>query len=100
MLDRILEFSDLLRRNGLRVSVPENMDAASALELVGVGDRAVFRSALRSALVKQASDAKAFDELFDLFFLGLGGKAREMDEELMRQLGMTDRKSTRLNSSH
>ena len=89
MLDRILEFSDLLRRNGLRVSVPENMDAASALELVGVGDRGVFRSALRAALVKQASDAKTFDELFDLFFLGLGGKAREMEEELMRQLGMT-----------
>ncbi|HEY1266844.1 MAG TPA: VWA domain-containing protein [Candidatus Binatia bacterium] len=89
MLDRILEFSDLLRRNGLRVSVPENMDAASALELVGVGDRGAFKSALRAALVKQASDAKTFDDLFDVFFLGLGGKAREMDDELMRQLGMS-----------
>ena len=89
MLDRIVEFSELLRRNGLRVSVPENMDAANALELVGVGDQATFKSALRAALVKRAGDAETFDELFDLFFLGLGGESRRMDEELMRQLGMT-----------
>lgn len=89
MLDRIVEFSELLRRNGLRVSVPENMDAAAALELVGVGDQATFKSALRAALVKRAGDAETFDELFDLFFLGLGGESRRMDEELMRQLGMS-----------
>ena len=89
MLDRIVEFSELLRRNGLRVSVPENMDAAAALELVGVGDQPTFKSALRAALVKRAGDAETFDELFDLFFLGLGGESRRMDEELMRQLGMT-----------
>jgi uncharacterized protein len=89
MLDRIVEFSELLRRNGLRVSVPENMDAATALELVGVGDQPTFKSALRAALVKRAGDTETFDELFDLFFLGLGGESRHMDEELMRQMGMT-----------
>src|SRR4051794_10277582 len=89
MLDRILEFSELLRRNGLRVSLPENMDAAAALELVGVGDRATFKSALRAALVKSAGDAKPFDELFDLCFLGLGEKTREMDDQLMQDLAMS-----------
>jgi uncharacterized protein len=89
MLDRIVEFSELLRRNGLRVSVPENMDAANALELVGVGDQSTFKSALRAALVKRAGDAETFDELFNLFFLGLGGESRRIEEELMRQLGMT-----------
>jgi uncharacterized protein with von Willebrand factor type A (vWA) domain len=89
MLDRIVEFSELLRRHGLRVSLPENMDAAAALELVGVGDQATFKSALRAALVKRVGDAKTFDELFDLYFLGLGQESRRMDEELMRQLGMS-----------
>jgi len=89
MLDRIVEFSALLRRHGLRVSLPENMDAAAALELLGVGDKATFKSALRAALVKRAGDAETFDELFDLYFLGLGTESRRMDEELMRQLGMS-----------
>ena len=89
MLDRIVEFSELLRRHGLRVSLPENLDAAAALELVGLGDQATFKSALRAALVKRAGDAPTFDELFDLYFLGLGTESRRMDEELMRQLGMS-----------
>lgn len=89
MLDRIIEFSELLRRNGVRVSLPENMDAARALELVGVGDQAEFKSALRASLVKRSGDTKTFDELFDVYFLGLGGVARELDEKLMRQLGLT-----------
>jgi uncharacterized protein len=89
MLDRIVEFSGLLRRHGLRVSLPENLDAAAALELIGVAEQATFKSALRAALVKRAGDAETFDELFDLYFLGLGTEARKMDEDLMRQLGMT-----------
>ena len=42
MLERILEFSQLLRRNGVRVSVSENIDAVRALELLGIADRALF----------------------------------------------------------
>ncbi len=89
MLDRIIEFSELLRRNGVRVSLPENMDAARALELVGISDQAQFKSALRASLVKRSGDTKTFDELFDVYFLGLGGVARELDEKLMQQLGLT-----------
>lgn len=88
MLNRIVEFSELLRRNGVRVSLPENMDAACALELVGLGDQAEFKSALRAALIKRAGDAGTFDELFDVFFLGLGGAARALDQKLMQQMGM------------
>ncbi|HEY2989626.1 MAG TPA: VWA domain-containing protein [Candidatus Binatia bacterium] len=88
MLDRILEFSDLLRRNGIRVSLPENMDAARALALVGLEHQAQFKSALRASLIKRAIDAKTFDELFDLYFLGLGGTSRSMEEKLMEQLGL------------
>ena len=88
MLDRIVEFSELLRRNGIRVSLPENMDAARALELVGIGEQAQFKSALRASLIKRSIDTKTFDELFDLYFLGLGGSSRELERNLMQQLGL------------
>ncbi|MGH7768770.1 MAG: hypothetical protein ACREQP_15095, partial [Candidatus Binatia bacterium] len=96
MLDRIVEFSELLRRNGIRVSLPENMDAARALELVGVADQQQFKSALRAALIKRSIDAKTFDELFDLYFLGLGGTARNLEQKLMRQLGMSPEEFQRM----
>ena len=96
MLDRIVEFSELLRRNGIRVSLPENMDAARALELVGVGDQGLFKSALRASLVKRSGDAKTFDEIFDLYFLGLGETSRNLEQNLMRQLELSPEEFQRM----
>ena len=91
MLERIVEFSELLRRNGIRVSLPENMDAVRALELVGIADPVLFRSALRASLIKRSIDTKPFEQLFDLYFLGLAETARKLDQNLMQQLGLTPR---------
>ena len=38
MLQRLLEFSGLLRKNGVRVSTSEVLDAVSAIEAVGQAD--------------------------------------------------------------
>src|SRR3990170_2158575 len=89
MDDRIVEFSNVLRRNGVRVSLAENMDAFRALDLTGVEDSALFRGALRSTLIKRFSDLKTFEELFDLYFLGLGAAIRESDRKIMSQMGLT-----------
>lgn len=91
MDDRVVEFSNILRRNGIRVSLSENMDAFRALDLTGIRDSVLFRSALRATLIKRSSDLKAFDELFDLFFFGLGESVRESDRRLMEQLGLSPR---------
>lgn len=88
MNDQIVGFSNLLRRNGIRVSPSENMEALRALELVGVEEPFLFRSALRSTLVKRSTDIRAFDELFDLFFLGFGRSVTDSDRRLMAQLGL------------
>ena len=42
MEDRIIEFANVLRRNGVRVSLSENMDAFRALELIGIRDPFCF----------------------------------------------------------
>ena len=89
MEDRIIEFAGVLRRNGLRVSLSENMDAFRALELTGIGDPVLFRDALRTTLVKRASDVKPFDELFDYYFFGIGRAVDALDRRIMEELGLT-----------
>jgi uncharacterized protein len=89
MEDRIVEFANVLRRNGVRVSLSENMDAFRALGLVGIRDPHLFRNALRTTLVKRASDVKPFEELFDFFFLGIGEAIDALDRRIMEELGLT-----------
>lgn len=89
MEERIVDFANVLRRNGVRVSLSENMDAFRALGLVGIQDLQLFRNALRSTLVKRASDLKPFEELFDFFFLGIGEALDALDRRIMEELGLT-----------
>ncbi|KGI70137.1 VWA domain-containing protein [Mycolicibacterium rufum] len=62
-------FVRLLRLAGVRVSIPEALDAMRCAGQPGVlSSRAVLRTALRVALVKDERDAPVFDEIFDAFF--------------------------------
>jgi len=68
MEQRMVDFIAGLRAPGVRVSIAESSDAFRAVKQVGVGDRDTFRSALRTTLVKEASDLPMFDQLFKLYF--------------------------------
>src|SRR5881296_372560 len=68
---KLVEFSNLLRQNGLRVSLAESMDMLRALEVVGLPDRQTVRATLRATMVKRSVDLPTFETLFDLFFSGL-----------------------------
>ncbi len=62
-------FVRLLRLGGLRVSIPEALDAMRCAGQPGVlTSRAVLRTALRASLVKDQRDEPMFDEIFDAFF--------------------------------
>jgi uncharacterized protein len=67
---KILEFANLLRQSGLRVSVAEAIDAFSALDELSIAERDVFRDALRASLVKRGDDIPTYDQLFDLYWSG------------------------------
>jgi uncharacterized protein len=69
--DKLIEFSSLLRQNGVRVSVSEDLDSFAAIRILGLGSREALKSALRSTMVKRAVDVPIFDELFDLYFSGI-----------------------------
>jgi uncharacterized protein len=97
MEDRIVEFAGLLRRNGIRVSTAETLDALRAVGTTGIERRSTFKISLRTAMVKRSSDVPVYDELFDVFFSGVGDVVRSgttnapggqplMSEEEMRDL--------------
>lgn len=89
MESRIVEFANVLRRNGVRVSLSENMDAFRALELVGLENPTLFRCALRTTLIKRAGDIQPFEELFNFFFLGIGEAIDALDRRIMEELGLS-----------
>ena len=68
MEGRILQLIAALRASGVRVSLAESAEAFSAVDLMGILDRNVFRLSLRATLVKDARDLPVFDKLFPLFF--------------------------------
>jgi len=74
---RILDFTNILRRAGVRVSTAETLDAFQALEVLPIDDRAVFRDALGATMVKRAADVSTFNELFELFWSGFYDSLRE-----------------------
>jgi hypothetical protein len=97
---RILEFANLLRKSGVRVSVAESIDAFEALDELPLEDREVFKDALRSTMVKRSMDVPTYERLFDLYWSGFydglrdafdeasgGMQAKGLDpEELMERL--------------
>jgi len=83
---KIVEFTALLRANGLRVSMSEHLDAFRAVATLGIADRQSFKDALRAAMVKRAIDLPVYDELFDLYFSGLGEAIRESADALMESM--------------
>src|SRR6202158_721062 len=87
---KIIEFTSLLRQNGLRVSMAENMDSFHVLKVTGISDRATFKDALRASIIKRAVDAAAYDELFDLYFSGLGEMVKGSAAALMGSMQLDD----------
>ena len=96
MEERIIEFTNVLRRNGVRVSLSENMDVFRALQRLGIEDQQLFRDALRTTLVKRVGDIQPFEELFDFFFLGLGQAIDALDRRMMEELGLSPEQYQRM----
>ena len=46
MQKKVIEFTNLLRKSGIRVSVAEGIDAFNALDELSLDDREVFRDAI------------------------------------------------------
>ena len=75
-LEKLSAFSRLLRLKGLHVGPRETADAAQVLVELGMADRTVVKTALRTVYAGSREEQLTFDGVFDGFFLS---------EEKMRQ---------------
>src|ERR1700732_622365 len=91
MQEKLVEFANLLRENGVRVSLAETLDAFSASEVTGLGERDLFRAALRATMIKRASELPVFEELFDVYFTGLGEIIKGASKAVQDALSMSDK---------
>jgi uncharacterized protein with von Willebrand factor type A (vWA) domain len=83
---RIVEFAEVLRQNGLKVSASETLDAVQAVALVGLADRGLTRTTLRATLCKRASDVPTFERAFDFFFSGAARMLEGLDRSLAQRI--------------
>ena len=70
-LEKLTEFSALLRQEGLTVGPQETADACRVLEAFGFSDREVVKAALRAVYAKSQQEQGAFDRAFDGFFVSV-----------------------------
>ena len=77
MQKKIVDFTNLLRKSGVRVSVAESLDAFAALDELSLDDRELFKDALRATMVKRSDDIPTYDRLFDLYWSGFHDALRE-----------------------
>src|SRR5262249_19184517 len=68
LASHIVEFCRFCRASGLSAGVKESVDALDAARTVGVSDREILKSALRSVLCSTRDEWEQFDELFAAFW--------------------------------
>ena len=68
-LEKLSNFSRMLRLEGLNVSPRETADASEILSQLGLGDRAQVKTALRTIYAKSREEQLLFDQVFDGFFI-------------------------------
>jgi uncharacterized protein with von Willebrand factor type A (vWA) domain len=90
MEEKLVEFANLLRQNGVRVSLAETLDAISASDVTGLAERDLFRAALRATMIKRANEIPVFEELFDVYFSGLGEIIKGASKGVQDALAMSD----------
>lgn len=70
-LEKLAEFSSLLRQEGLSVGIQETVDAAQILSCLDLTDRETVRGALQAVYAKSREEQAVFRRAFDGFFVSV-----------------------------
>ncbi|GAA4325039.1 VWA domain-containing protein [Streptomyces venetus] len=72
--ERLTSLVGALRAHGVRIGTGETVDAARAIEELGLTDRELLREGLAATLLHGTGQRQVFDPVFDLYFpRGVGG---------------------------
>ncbi|ELS58715.1 vWA domain-containing protein [Streptomyces viridochromogenes] len=87
--ERLTSFVGALRAHGIRIGTSETVDAARAVEALGLADRERLREGLAATLLHGAGGRQVFDPVFDLYFprgVGASEQAAADRDELRDRL--------------
>ncbi|MEU3270154.1 VWA domain-containing protein [Saccharomonospora sp. NPDC006951] len=96
---RLVEFARALRGRGIGVGTGETVDAAAAVEVLGLAERERLREALAATMLRGSGQRPVFDAVFDVYFPAAVGAAEgaaspadvtELREELVSALALGD----------
>ncbi|MFE2813191.1 VWA domain-containing protein [Streptomyces nigra] len=95
---RLTSLVGALRAHGVRIGTGESVDAARAVEALGLADRELLREGLAATLLHGTGQRQVFDPVFDLYFpRGVGGPEQpaagreDLRERLAEALAADDR---------
>ena len=80
-LEKLAEFSALLRQEGLPVGLQETADACEILSALDLTDRETVRAALQAVYAKSREEQSAFQRAFNGFFVSVEKR------QAIRQIG-------------
>ncbi|MFD9491994.1 VWA domain-containing protein [Streptomyces sp. NPDC060005] len=66
--DRLTGLVGALRSHGVRIGTGETVDAAQAVEALGLADRDLLREGLAATLLHNPGQRRVFDPVFDVYF--------------------------------
>lgn len=95
--ERITGLVGALRAHGVRIGTGESVDAARAVEALGLADRELLREGLAATLLHGPGQRAVFDSVFDLYFPrtvggphGPGADRDELRDRLAQALAAND----------
>ncbi|MFL5996216.1 MAG: vWA domain-containing protein [Streptomyces sp.] len=95
--ERLTSLVGALRAHGVRIGTGETVDAARAVEALGLADRELLREGLAATLLHGTAQRQVFDPVFDLYFpRGVGapeattGDRDDLRERLAKALAAND----------
>ncbi|WP_329531327.1 VWA domain-containing protein [Streptomyces sp. NBC_01450] len=93
--ERLTGLVGALRAHGVRIGTGETVDAAQAVEALGLADRDRLREGLAATLLHSTGQRRVFDPVFDLYFPRLvgapGSDGRESDAPAADREELRDR---------
>ncbi len=83
---RIVDFAEVLRQNGVRVSPSEVNDALRASAEIGLEDRRLFKAVLQATMCKRELDREPFARAFEFYFSGAARTFEAIDASLLAKI--------------
>ena len=90
-LEKMSAFSRMLRLEGLPVSPKETEDACRILIDLGVDDREMVKTALRTVYAKSREEQKSFDRVFDGFFISEKAMRKQAQKQMEKEREMAEK---------